>query len=224
MWAIMNQFLKRSDYLLFRAGAKLALCGLCILSALTLSSCDSKPSVVADQPVPIKVRLPNQVQQAVSVLAGGAVEGNATAMTAFEVGGRVRKVYVEEGQQVVNGQVLAELEPADYQHAYEAAVGQADVAHATEQKAKSGLRPEELEQARIAYERAHDEYQRMKFLFDRKSMNENDFHKFEAVYLAAKQTYEMAKQGSRSEDKSAAEAQSRTAIAQMQDAKRHLAN
>jgi multidrug efflux pump subunit AcrA (membrane-fusion protein) len=73
-------------------------------------------SVVADQPVPVKVRLPNQVQQAVSVLAGGAVEGNVTAMTAFEVSGRVMKVYVEEGQQVKKGQVLAELEPADYQH------------------------------------------------------------------------------------------------------------
>jgi RND family efflux transporter MFP subunit len=179
---------------------------------------------VAHQPIPVKVRLPNQVQQPVSVLASGAVEGNVTAMTAFEVSGRVKKVDVEEGQQVVKGQVLAELDPADYQHAYEAAAGQADVARATEQKAKSGLRPEELEQARIAYGRAQDEYTRMKFLFDRKSLNANDFHKFEAAYLAAKQNYEMAKQGSRIEDKSAAEAQTRTAIAQMRDAKRHLAN
>jgi RND family efflux transporter MFP subunit len=209
---------------LFFAGVKFVLCALCILPTLPLSSCDSKPPVVANQPVPIKVRLPNQVQQAVSVLAGGAVEGNVTALTSFEVSGRVSKVYVEEGQQVRKGQLLAELEPADYQHAYEAAAGQADVARAAEQKAKSGLRPEELEQARIAYERAQDEYQRMKFLFDRKSLNANDFHKFEAAYLAAKQNYEMAKQGLRSEDKSAAEAQTRSAVAQMQDAKRHLAN
>jgi RND family efflux transporter MFP subunit len=219
-----SRFLQSCNYFLFRAGAKFALCALCILPALTLSSCDSKPVVVADQPVPVKVRLPNQVQQAVSVLAGGTVEGNATAMTAFEVGGRVKRVYVEEGQQVKKGQVMAELDPADYQHAYEAAAGQADVARATEQKAKSGLRPEELEQARVAFERAQDEYQRMKFLFDRKSLNANDFHKFEAVYLAAKQNYEMAKQGSRSEDRSAAEAQTRSVVAQMQDAKRHLAN
>jgi RND family efflux transporter MFP subunit len=64
----------------------------------------------------------------------------------------------------------------------------------------------------------------MKFLFDRKSLDTNDFHKFEAAYQSAKQNYEMARQGSRSEDKSAAEAQTRTAMAQMQDAKRRLAN
>ncbi|WP_420236135.1 efflux RND transporter periplasmic adaptor subunit [Telmatobacter bradus] len=179
---------------------------------------------MADQPVPVKVRLPNQAQQNVSVLAGGAVEGNMTAMAAFEVSGRVKKVYVEEGQQVKKGQVLAELDPTDYQHAYEASAGQADAARATEQKAKTGLRPEELEQARIAYEHAQDEYTRMKFLYDRKSLNANDFHKFEAAYLAAKQTYEMARKGSRNEDKSAAEAQTRSAVAQMQDAKRHLTN
>jgi RND family efflux transporter MFP subunit len=219
-----SPFRKTFSFRLVCIGTKFVLCTLCILPTLTLSSCDSKPAVVADQPVPVKVRLPNQVQQAVSVLAGGAVEGNVTAMTAFEVSGRVMKVYVEEGQQVKKGQVLAELEPADYQHAYEAAAGQADVAHATEQKAMNGLRPEELEQARVAYERAQDEYQRMKFLFDRKSLNANDFHKFETAYLAAKQTFEMAKQGSRREDKSAAEAQTRTAVAQMQDAKRHLSN
>jgi len=224
MRATINQFLKTHSSRLYFAGAKFVLGALCILPMLTLSSCDSKPSLVADQPVPVKVRFPNQVQQAVSVLAGGAVEGNETALTAFEVSGRVRKVYVEEGQQVKKGQLLAELEPADYQHAYEAAAGQADVARASEQKAKNGLRPEELEQARIAFERAQDEYQRMKFLFDRKSMNANDFHKFEAAYLAAKQNYEMARQGSRSEDKLATEAQTRTAVAQMQDARRHQEN
>ena len=220
----MNQFSKTCSSRLFSAGFKFALCALCILPTLTLSSCDSKPSVVADQPVPVSVRQPNQVEQPVSVSASGAVEGSVTAMTDFEVIGRVRNVYVEEGQKVTKGQVLAELVPDDYQHAYEAAAGQADVARATEHKAQNGLRPEELEQARIAFERAQDEYQRMKFLFDRKSLDANDFHKFEAAYLSAKQNYEMARQGSRSEDKSAAEAQTRTAIAQMQDAKRHLTN
>jgi len=145
-------------------------------------------------------------------------------MAAFEVSGRVIKVAVEEGQKVVKGQVLAEIEPADYLHAYEAVAGQADVARATEQKTRSGLRPEELEQARIAFQRAQDEYARMKYLFDRKSLNANDFQKFEAAYLAAKQNYVMAQQGTRKEDKAAAEAQTRSAVAQMQDAKRRLAN
>ena len=222
--ATMFTFDKMRDSRALRTGAKFVLCTLCFLPALVLCSCDSKPSVVADQSVPVKVRQPNQVQQTVSVAAGGVVEGNVTAMTAFEVSGRVKKVYVEEGQKVARGQVLAELDLADYQHGYDAAAGQADVARAVEQKAKNGLRPEELEQVRVAFERAQDEYQRMKFLSDRKSLDANDFHRFEAAYLSAKQNYDLARQGSRNEDKAAAEAQTRTAIAQMQDARRRLAN
>jgi membrane fusion protein (multidrug efflux system) len=222
--AVANLSLGKICSYALTAGTKMLLAALCIFPTLGISSCDSKTSVVADQPVPVNVRQPNQVQQTASVSASGVVEGSVTAMTAFEVSGRVKRVYVEEGQPVAKGQVLAELDPADYQHAYEVAAGQADAVRATERKAQHGLRPEELEQARIAFERAQDEYQRMKFLFDRKSLDANDFHKFEAAYLSAKQNYEMARQGTRTEDKSAAEAQTRSAIAQMQDARRRLAN
>jgi RND family efflux transporter MFP subunit len=207
---------------LLRAGGKFVLCILSVMPSLTLSSCHSKPPVVADQPVPVRVRVPRLVQRPVSVAVSGSVEASVTAMTAFEVSGRVSRVYVEEGQHVARGQVLAELDPTDYRHGYEAALGVADAARASEHKAQNGLRPEELEQARIAFERAQDEYQRMKFLFDRKSLDANDFHKFEASYLAAKQNYEMARQGTRKEDKAAARAQTRSSIAQMQDAKSHL--
>lgn len=209
-----------------RAGAmslKLLLCLWSISPTLFLSACHSKPVITADQPIPVLVRTPNQVQQPVSVAVSGAVEANATAMTAFEVNGRVEKVYVEEGQHVVKGQVLAELDSTDYKHGYKAALGAADAAQADERKAKNGLRPEELAQARIAFERTQDEYLRMKFLFDRKSLDANDFHKFEAAWQAAKENYQMAQEGARAEDREAAEAQAYAAVAQMQDAKTRLA-
>jgi multidrug efflux pump subunit AcrA (membrane-fusion protein) len=110
MQVTTSQSLNTCNSHLLSAGARFALCALCILPTLTLSSCDSTPPVVADQSVPVRVRQPNQVQQTVSVAASGVVEGNGTAMTAFEVSGRVKRVYVEEGQQVVKGQVLAEFD------------------------------------------------------------------------------------------------------------------
>jgi RND family efflux transporter MFP subunit len=91
-------------------------------------------------------------------------------------------------------------------------------------KAQNGLRPQELEQARIDFERTRDEYQRMKYLNDRKSLSANDFQKYEAAYLAASQRYEMAKQGTRSEEKLVAGAQSRSAGAQMQEARKRLSD
>jgi membrane fusion protein (multidrug efflux system) len=152
------------------------------------------------------------------------VEANVTAQTAFQIAGRVARVLVDEGQAVTKGQVLAELDATDYRNAYEAAAGQADAARAVSKKAQDGLRPQELEQARIDFERWQDEYQRMKFLFDHQSLAANDFKKIEAGYQAAEQRYAMARQGTRGEEIESAGGQSRAAAAQMHEAQKRLAD
>ena len=129
-------------------------------SASVIAGCSRKPSVAADQPVPVQLRAPHRLNQPVSVSASGSVEANVTALTAFQVGGRVARVYTEEGQFVKQGQVLAELDCSDYRNAFEAAAGQATAAEATALQAKNGVRAQELEQARIDFDRAQDEYQR----------------------------------------------------------------
>ncbi len=194
------------------------------LALLPLAGCGPKVPVAADQPVPIRLRVPNRIQQPVSVAASGAVEANVTAQGAFQIAGRVSRVYVEEGQAVTKGQVLAELDAADYRNAFDAAQAQADAAHATSQKAQDGLRSQELEQARIDFDRWQDEYTRMKFLYDHKSLAANDFNKIEAGYLAARQRYDMARQGTRKEEKDSASAQFRAATAQMHEAQKRLAD
>lgn len=206
------------------------ICRISVLFAATplalafIAGCHTKPEIAADQPVPVRLRMPNHFRQPVSVSASGSVEANVTALTAFQVGGRVARVLVEEGQYVKKGQVLAELDRADYQNAFDAAAGQAAAADATALQAKNGLRAQELEQTRIDFERAQDEYQRQKYLFDHQSLAPNDFHKVEAVYLASQQRYNMAREGARSEEKAAANGQAHAARAQMSEAKKHLAD
>jgi RND family efflux transporter MFP subunit len=189
-----------------------------------MAGCGPKPPVAADQPVPVRLRAPNRIQQPVSVAASGAVEANVTAQGAFQIAGRVARVFVEEGQPVAKGQVLAELDATDYRNGYDAAAAQADAARATDKKAQAGLRPQELEQARIDFQRWQDEYTRMKFLYDHKSLAANDFEKIEAGYKAAQQRYEMARQGTRVQDKEAANGQYRAAAAQMHEAQKRLAD
>ncbi len=198
----------------------LAAVALCALAPLW--GCGHKSQLPADQPVPVMVRVPHRVQEQVSVAASGEVEANVTAQSAFQVAGRVARVFVDEGQSVGKGQVLAELDAADYRNAYDAAVAQADAAGAERQKAQVGLRPEELEQARIDYERWQDEYSRMKYLYDHQSLPANDFKKIEAGYQAAQQRYEMAREGTRREDKAAAQDQYRAAMAQQHEAAKRL--
>jgi len=193
-------------------------------SVILLAGCHSKPDVAADQPVPVRLALPHHVQQPVSVAVSGSVEGNITALTAFQVGGRVLHVYVEEGQRVTKGQLLADLDSTDYRNGFDAAVGQAEAASAMNAKAKAGLRQQELEQARIDFVRWQDEYNRMKYLYEHKSLPANDFNKIEAGYNAAKERYDMAQSGTRVEDKQAASGQHVAANAQLAEARKRLAD
>lgn len=196
---------------------------LCIPLTL-LGGCRSNPVMAADQPVPVRLRAPHEFHEPASVSASGSVEANVTAMTAFQVGGRVARVYAEEGQRVRQGQILAELECADYRNAYETAAGQARAADASALEARNGVRVQELEQARVDFEHAQDEYQRMKYLYDHQSLAANDFHKYETAWLEAQQRYNMAREGARSEVKIGTNAQAYAAGAELREARKHMAD
>ena len=192
-----------------------------LLSVLT--SCGHVTEAAANQaPVPVQVRTPAAVERAELVSASGSVEGSETADVAFLVSGRVTRVLVEEGQHVTKGQLLAEIESTDYQNAFNAAAAQKAAAQAVSERADAGLRKQELEQARIDFERAEDEYKRMKFLVDRKSLPPNDFTKFEAAYKAAAERYDQAKEGTRKEDRANAAAQASAAVAQASEEQKRL--
>ena len=193
--------------------------------AAALTSC-AHETKAASEPMglPVQVRTPAVVEHSESVSASGSVEGSETADVAFLVAGKVGRVLVEEGQHVTKGQLLAEIEPTDYQNAFNVAAAQRAAAQAVSQRAEAGLRKQELEQARIDFERAEDEYKRMKILVERKSLPPNDFTKFEAAYNAAKERYDMAREGTRKEDRAAAAAQVHAADAQATEEGKRLSD
>src|SRR6201993_4271777 len=189
-----------------------------------IAGCRHKAVLAADQPVAVRLRAPNHLQEPVSVAASGSVEATLTALTAFQVGGRIARVYVEEGQFVNKGQILAELDATDYSNAYESASGQAAAAKAAALQAKNGVRAQELEQARVDFERARDEYQRQKYLYDHQSLPALDFHKYEAEYLASEQRYKKAQEGTRFEEKDASIARQQAAAADFSQARKRLSD
>jgi multidrug efflux pump subunit AcrA (membrane-fusion protein) len=133
-------------------------------------------------------------------------------------------VLAEEGQFVRQGQVLAELDCSDYHNAFDSAFGQAAAAEANALQTKNGVRAQQLEQARVDFERAKDEYERNKYLYDRQSLPASDFHKIEATYLVSQQSYAMAREGARSEEKEATQGQAYAASGNLREAKKHLAD
>jgi multidrug efflux pump subunit AcrA (membrane-fusion protein) len=195
-----------------------------LLTAAVLSGCGpGAKNITSDAAsIPVRVRAANVVNRPDYVSASGSVEAARAVDAAFQISGQIARVYVEEGQAVRNGQLLAELDSTDYRNAVDAARGHADAAQATSRKAAAGLRPQELEQARLDFERWQDEYKRMKFLYDRQSLPANDFRKVEAAYRVASERYDMARQGTRTEDIAAAEGQLHAALAQTAEARKRL--
>ena len=189
-----------------------------------LTGCQRAASAAREETdlIPVQVRTPAVVERQDSVAASGSVEGSETTDVAFQVPGKVARVFVDEGQHVNRGQLLAELEPTDYRNALDAASAQKQVAEALAQKAAAGPRKQEVEEARIDLNRWEDEYKRMRFLVERKSLPPNDFQKIEAAYNAARERYQMAVEGTRLEDKNAAMAQALAAKAQASEESKRL--
>ena len=176
-----------------------------LLMALIAGACGSKPAAPrAETPQLVTVRLPGHFGHPLAINASGNVEAAETAYLSFQVTGQVSRVHVEEGQLVRAGQLLAELDVRDYQYKASAAASQAGAASATMQKVDAGVRRQELAQAKVDLDRTADEYGRLKALYERGSLTANDYKKTEAAWLAARERYSLAEEGTRQEDKLAA--------------------
>jgi len=188
----------------------------------------SKPELKID-PVPVLIGKVRHLESNQSIfVSGSVVSPDAPSTPAFLVSGKVILVGPREGDYVKKGQVLAEIDPTDFRLQLNVAEAQKNSAHANLEKIKNSYRPEALEQARIAYERAEDEYRRMKMMYDSNSLAPNDFLKYKATYETAKEEYEKAKAGGQKEDKELskatydeAEARQRIAAKALSDATLH---
>src|SRR6266851_5152098 len=196
--------------------------------ALSLSGC-ARQSASADraQPDPIAVRIatPKHVRVPAEVVISGTVETpSAPTSVGFLVSGKVIRVGPREGDFVKAGQVLAVIDPADYQFAVEAAIAQSALSRAQNDKASVSARPEVVEQARANLSQAEDEFRRMKTLYEKRSLAPNDFKKYETAYTNAQQQYGQAKQGAQQEDKAAAKAALAQAEASERIARKRLSD
>jgi multidrug efflux pump subunit AcrA (membrane-fusion protein) len=179
-----------------------------VVIALFLCGCARKSASPArPDPIAVRIATPKHVRVPAEVVVSGTVETpSEPTSVGFLVSGKVIRVGPREGDFVKTGEVLAVIDPADYQFAVDAALAQTALARAQNEKASMSARPEVVEQARANLSQAEDEFQRMKTLYERKSLAPNDFKKYETAYTNAQQQYEQAKDGAQREDKAAAKA------------------
>ncbi len=170
------------------------------------------------------------------IAANGRVEGaSEEILLGFTVPGRLRVIFVEEGERVRRGQVLAELENAEQWARVEAERALLAKAEAHLALVRAGARAEEKEQARAAVEEARvvaehadTAYQRARRLHERGILSreelelaEREWRTAHARWEAARQQYERILAGSRPEEIAAAEAEVRIARARVREAEAH---
>ena len=110
-----------------------------VLSACSFSKGDETPGP--------QVTDPADALRSDSVSADGVITPFKKVDLSFEGSGRVDKILVSEGDQVVAGQLLAVLETRDLEQAVAQAEARLESAQAQLAKAQAGARPEEIAEA-----------------------------------------------------------------------------
>jgi HlyD family secretion protein len=149
-----------------------------------------------------------------------------------EFSGRLKSVLVEEGDAIHRGQVLAELENADYLAEVESANASVVAKEATLRKVINGARRQErneawssVDEAKAVMENAQSESHRRQELFAAGVVSREELDRYASEADVAKAKYEAAVQQhllvddhAREEDRSLAEADLQLAKAQLEEA------
>ncbi|PWK14040.1 HlyD family secretion protein [Psychrobacter immobilis] len=173
----------------------------------------------------------NQHSEPEIVTLQGQMQMQQTSIAA-KVPGRIAKILVTEGDAVTVGQQLIEMDSPEINAKINQALAGKQMAQSQLDKAENGARPQEIAQAKAAWQAnkaasdlAENTYQRVNRLYEEGLMARQKRDEAYAQYLAtqdqteaARLQYDLAKEGARSEDKSAATAQVAQVDAQLEEA------
>ena len=173
----------------------------------------------------------NQHNEPEVITLQGQMQMQQTSIAA-KVAGRIANIMVTEGDTVTVGQQLIEMDSPEINAKINQARAGKQIAQSQLDKAESGARPQEIAQAKAAWQAnkaasdlAENTYQRVNRLYEEGLMARQKRDEAYAQYLAtqdqteaARLQYDLALEGARSEDKSAATAQVAQVDAQLDEA------
>ncbi|MGP4715227.1 HlyD family secretion protein [Psychrobacter sp. T6-6] len=173
----------------------------------------------------------NQQSELEIITLQGQMQMQQTSIAA-KVPGRIAQIMVTEGDTVTAGQQLVEMDSPEINAKINQARAGKQIAQSQLDKAENGARPQEIAQAKAAWQAnkaasdlAKNTYQRVNRLYEEGLMARQKRDEAYAQYLAtedqteaARLQYDLALEGARSEDKSAATAQVAQVDAQLDEA------
>ncbi len=178
----------------------------------------------------------NKGEEGTFIRISGNIEATEVNV-GFKISGRIVKLFVQEGDQVTKGRILAKLDDEDLLQRVELAKAALRSNQARLEKLLAGSRPEELREAEAALQQAqHDfenkqiQHERMKTLYEKRVIAKESQDNAETAYKVAKSSVERAKEsyllvqeGPRKEDIEDARAQVEQTRASLKFAETQLA-
>lgn len=207
----------------------------CLLASLAAAGCG------APAPEPEAIRPVRAIKVGdLKAIAGREFPGRAKAKDevdlSFQVSGPLVSLPVDVGSQVKRGDVIAAIDPRDFQAALDTHQGNLDRAKANLLAMERGSRPEEIEQLKAAveqaeasYKQAYAEHERNANLIKTESISRSEFDltyarasRTAAEVKAAREALNIGLKGARPEDLEAKRAEIKALEAAVENAKNQL--
>ncbi|MBU1298887.1 MAG: efflux RND transporter periplasmic adaptor subunit [Bacteroidetes bacterium] len=132
-----------------------------VLLASMMIGCGTKSNNVDEPVIPVEVKTVEKLKVERTLDFAGTIMAWRETNLGAQTSGRIEKIFVKEGDEVKEGDILVQMDDT------------------------------QLTQARIQYELAKEDFQRMKPLFDEGSISPQQFEKVKGGYETAKATYEL---------------------------------
>lgn len=185
-----------------------------VLCALLLTGCNDKQE--KKEVRSISVATVSDAAYTDTLNVSGNVTPVETANLSFKLDGKLKEVYVREGDAVEMGQKVAELSMEDYTLQVRAVQAQLRAAEAQYATAKMQLDtdvPSKIAQAKAQFVLTQKTYNRVKVLYEAQAVSQSDLDEISAKLAADSETYHQALEG-----KNMAAAQLEAAAAQKDQA------
>jgi HlyD family secretion protein len=217
----IRSFIKNRTALFVGMGAFLLTATLAVSFSRTRENSVARAGAIATQQAPTLIAGPGRVEPSSEDIKIGS-----------ELSGRLKVVNVEEGDAIRRGQVLAELENADYRAQVESASANVVAKQAVLRKVINGARRQErdeawssVNEAKAVLEDSKAELHRRQELFAAGVVSREELERYareadvaKAKYDAAVQQHALVDDHAREEDQSMADADVKLAQAQFEEA------
>lgn len=214
---------------------KLFLVLVCLAATLPVAGC-RKAAAEKDPVRPVRTFKVGDVKALLTREFPGKARAKDEVELSFRVSGPLIALPVDVGTKVKKGDVIAAIDPRDFQAALDSAQGSLSVAEANLSAMKRGARPEEIEQLKAAvkeaeatYAQAYAEHDRNKTLLQSKTIAQADFdmslaraQRTLAQLKKAQEDLNIGQKGARQEDVEAKEAEIKALKAAVENAQNQL--